>query len=99
MRILQAYKDSEIAVIGDCNEYFSMYRNQPIKNMFNGNNFKQVINANKTRGSDLLDAAYTFATKNEVRDWRKHILVTMPCMLLFMIHNLSLLRKFTFWIA
>ena len=42
-------------MIGDYNEYFSVYKNQPITNMFKGNNF---INANTIRGFDLLDAAY-----------------------------------------
>ena len=55
IRILQAYKGSKIVMIGDYNEHFSVYKNQPVTNMLKGNSF---INANTTRGLDLLDAAY-----------------------------------------
>ena len=61
IRILQAYKDSEMVVIGYYNAYLSVQKkkkNLSVQKKKPKPIISQVINANTTRGFDLLDAAY-----------------------------------------
>ena len=60
IRFLQAYKDSDMVVMGDCNDC-----NIFLCTKSKTNDFKQVINAKTTRGFDLVVPA-SFATENKV---------------------------------